>query len=230
MRTAQRKAYEVAERERRLLRTALDVIARDGLHQLTLGRLAQEAGYSKGTVYNHFTCREDLLVELATESARLQSRSFQAVADLPWNGVRALYGLAFATMRHAETGPALFESSVTALTDAVAGAARQERLERRFQADRQITRIVLSVVERTVREHEFAHPSLPADVAVDALRSAVLGYAVTHLLSHRFQWGDPRARDNRPAVTASLVHGLGWPRLGTAELAEVQRAVEELIP
>ncbi|MBO1331451.1 TetR/AcrR family transcriptional regulator [Streptomyces sp. VRA16 Mangrove soil] len=230
MRTAQRKAFEVAERERLLLRTALDVIARDGLHQLTLGRLAQEAGYSKGTVYNHFTCREDLLVELATESTRRQSRTFQAVADLPWSGVRALYGLAFAAMRHAETQPALFESSVTALTDAVAAAASGERLERRFLVDGQIAQIVASVARRTLREGDFSHPTLPAEVAADALRSAVLGYAVTHLLSRRFQWGDARARDSRPAVTSALVHGLGWPRLGAAELAEVQRAVEELIP
>ncbi|MCQ4214733.1 TetR/AcrR family transcriptional regulator [Streptomyces longispororuber] len=230
MRTAQRKAYDVAERERRLLRTALDVISRDGLHQLTLGRLAQEAGYSKGTVYHHFTCREDLLVELSAESLRRQSRAFQSVAELPWDGVRALYGLAFAAMRHAETQPALFESSVTALTDAVLGAASQERLDRRRLVAEQTTRIVVAVVERTVREGEFGHPELPAEVAVDALRSAVLGYAVTHLLPRRAAPADARARDSRPAITASLVHGLGWPRLGAAALAEVRRAVDELIP
>src|SRR2546423_13232580 len=114
MRTTQRKAQEVAERDQALVRLALGMISKEGFHNLTLGKLAQEAGYSKGTVYNHFTCREDLLIELSAESARRQLRYFQAIADLPWDGVTSLYGMAFAYLRHAAVAPVLFECSITA--------------------------------------------------------------------------------------------------------------------
>jgi AcrR family transcriptional regulator len=230
MRTAQRKAQEVAEREQRLLRTALEVVAQDGMHNLTLARLATEAGYSKGTIYNHFTCREDLLVALSTDSAKRQIRYYQAIADLPWDGVRALYGLMLAYMRHAETAPELFESSIAALANAVGALASPERLERRDVIDRQMGQVIGAVVERTEREGAFKHPVLPSEAALDALRSAVLGYTVTHLLSRRFQWGAPATDANRLVVAASMMHGLGWPRVEASVAASVRRVVDDLIP
>ncbi len=230
MRTAQRKAQEVAEREQRLLRTALEVVARDGLHNLTLARLATEAGYSKGTIYNHFTCREDLLVALSTDSAKRQIRYYQAIADMPWDGVRALYGLMLAYMRHAETAPELFESSIAALANAVGALASPDRLERRDVIDRQMGQVIGAVVERTVREGVFKHPVVPPEAALDALRSAVLGYTVTHLLSRRFQWGAAATDGNRLVVAASMMHGLGWPLVEASAASSVQRVVDGLIP
>ncbi|MFE4425136.1 TetR/AcrR family transcriptional regulator [Streptomyces sp. NPDC056817] len=227
MRTTQRKAREVAEREHQLLQQALEMVARDGLHNLTLGRLAAEAGYSKGTIYNHFTCREDLLVALSTESARRQSRHHQIVAELPWDGVRALYGLTLAYMRHAETAPALFESSIAALAESVDALASPERLERRSLINAQMAQAIGAVVERTKREGAFTHPELTPEAALDALRSAVLGYAVTHLLSHRFTWGKD---DDRLTVTASLMHGLGWPFVDTATARSVQHVIHDIVP
>lgn len=230
MRTAQRKALEVAEREQRLLRAALDVVARDGLHNLTLARLATETSYSKGTIYNHFTCREDLLVALSTDSAKRQLRYYQAIADMPWDGVRALYGLMLAYMRHAETAPELFESSIAALANEVGSLASPERLERRDVIDRQMGQVIGAVVERTKRDGVFKHPALPPEAALDALRSAVLGYTVTHLLSRRFQWGAATTGGNRLVVAASMMHGLGWPLVEASAASSVQRVVDDLIP
>lgn len=206
------------------------MVARDGLHNLTLARLATEAGYSKGTIYNHFTCREDLLVALSTDSAKRQIQYYQAIADLPWDGVRALYGLMLAYMRHAETAPELFESSIAALTNAVGALASPERLERRDVVDRQMGQVIGAVVERTEREGVFKHPVLSPEAALDALRSAVLGYTVTHLLSRRFQWGAAATDGNRLVVAASMMHGLGWPRVEANAASSVQRVVDDLIP
>ncbi|GAA2050247.1 TetR/AcrR family transcriptional regulator [Nocardiopsis rhodophaea] len=229
MRTAQRKAKEVAERERMLVRLALEMISKDGFHNLTLGKLAAEASYSKGTIYNHFTCREDLLIELSAESARRQVRYFQAVVELPWDAVRRLYGMALAYMCHAETDPILFECSITARTDAVCALASEERLRRRDLVEAQMAQIVGSVVECTTKEGLFDNHELSAAVAVDALRSYILGYASMHLLSPRFLWNQETEQETRLPVLASLVHGLGWPRLGREDLALVQRAVVRVV-
>jgi AcrR family transcriptional regulator len=225
----QRKAKEVAERDQALVHLALEMVERDGFHNLTLGRLAAEAGYSKGTIYNHFTCREDLLIELSAESARRQLRYYQAVADLAWGGVQALYGLMLAYMRHAEVAPVLFECSITARTDAVCGAASDVRLKRRDLVEAQMSQVVGSVVERAVVEGPFTNPHVSPAVAVDALRSYILGYAAMHLLSRRFLWateGDPR---DRLLVLASMVQGLGWPRLEAEELASIQEVVTDIV-
>ncbi len=229
MRTVQRKAKEVAERDQMLVRLALDMIERDGFHNLTLGRLADAAGYSKGTIYNHFTCREDLLIELSAESARRQLRYYQAIADLAWGGVSALYALMLAYMRHAEVAPVLFECSITARTDAVCEAASETRLKRRDLVESQMAQVVGSVVERAVAEGPFDNPRLTPAVAVDALRSYILGYAAMHLLSRRFLWAEEDSLRDRLQVLASMVQGLGWPRLEAEELTSIQQVVNEIV-
>ncbi|MEZ0092835.1 TetR/AcrR family transcriptional regulator [Streptacidiphilus sp. EB129] len=229
MRTTQRKAQEVADREQMLVQLALEMIRRDGFHNLTLSRLAEESAFSKGTVYNHFTCREDLLIELSAESARRQLRYFQAIADLPWGAVQTLYGLALAYMHHAEVSPVLFECSITARTDAVCALASENRLLRRDLVESQMAQIIGAVVERTVSGGAYANPNLPPPVAVDALRSYILGYAAMHLLSRRFQWAQEQDQASRLHTLASMMQGLGWPALGIQELTTTQKVVTDVM-
>ncbi|MER5439145.1 helix-turn-helix domain-containing protein [Streptomyces sp. NPDC002790] len=229
MRTTQRKAQEVAERDRKLVDVALDMVCRDGFHNLTLGKLADEAGYSKGTVYNHFTCREDLLIELSAESARRQLRYFQAIADLPWDGVRSVYGMALAYLRHAEVAPVLFECSITARTDAVCKVASEQRLKRRDLVEAQMSQVVGYAVERSVAEGSFENADVEAAVAVDALRAYILGYAAMHLLSRRFLWAGDEDRDARLKVMTSMVGGLGWERLAADDVARLSREVAGIV-
>jgi len=229
MRTVQRKAKEVAERDKALVQVALDMVERDGFHNLTLAKLAEAAGYSKGTIYNHFTCREDLLIEMSAESARRQLRYYQAVADLAWGGVPALYALMLAYMRHAEVAPVLFESSLAARTDAVCAAASEVRLKRRELVEAQMAQVVGSVVERAVVEGPFENPHLTPAVAVDALRSYILGYSAMHLLSRRFLWAAEESLRDRLQALAATVHGLGWPLLEADELTSIQQVVNEIV-
>ncbi|MGP3770650.1 TetR/AcrR family transcriptional regulator [Streptomyces sp. SDT5-1] len=219
----------MAERDQSLVRLALEMVERDGFHNLTLGRLAAEAGYSKGTIYNHFRSREDLLIELSTESARRQLLYYQNIADLAWGGVQALYGLMLAYIRHAEVAPILFECSITARTDAVCGAASEARLKRRDLVEAQMSQVVGSIVERAVTEGPFDNPHISPAVAVDALRSSILGYAAMHLLSRRFLWAAEESPRDRLLVLASMVHGLGWPRLDAEEMVPIQRAVADIV-
>ncbi|MFJ9105818.1 TetR/AcrR family transcriptional regulator [Streptomyces sp. NPDC102405] len=230
MRTTQRKAQEVAERDQKLVRVALDMAGRDGFHNLTLGKLAEEAGYSKGTVYNHFTCLEDLLVEISAESARRQLRYFQAIADLPWDGVRHVYGMALAYMRHAEVAPMLFESSLTGrATDAVCQVASEQRIKRRDLIEAQMAQVVGYAVERSVAEGGFDNAEVEAAVAVDALRAYILGYAAMHLLSPRFLWSGEKALDARLKVMTSMISGLGWTRLAADDVAKLYGEVAGIV-
>jgi AcrR family transcriptional regulator len=220
MLTGERKSLEVAQRER---------LRGRGVHNLTLGKVAAEGGYSKGTVYSHFACREDLLIELNAESARRQVRYFQAIADLPWGAVWKIYGLAFAYMRHAETAPVLFECSITGRTNAVCTVASQDRLDRRDLVEADLMKIVGGVVDRTGAEGSFSNPQASAAIAVDSLRAYILGYAAMHLLSTRFKWATVEESQSRPAALASVVSGLGWPRLAADDLASIQQVVNGLV-
>lgn len=53
-----------AERRRQLIETALAIVRNEGTDRLTLGYLAIHAGVSKPVVYDHFSDRSGLLIEL----------------------------------------------------------------------------------------------------------------------------------------------------------------------
>jgi len=60
-----RKQRELAQRQNLFLETARRILLEGGYAGLTMERLAEAAEYSKGTVYNHFRCKEEVVAELA---------------------------------------------------------------------------------------------------------------------------------------------------------------------
>jgi AcrR family transcriptional regulator len=59
------KQREILERDERFLQLARTIFLEEGYHAVTIGRIARMTGFSKGTVYQRFTGKEQLMVELA---------------------------------------------------------------------------------------------------------------------------------------------------------------------
>jgi len=59
-----RKQREIAQRHDLFLEISSNILAEEGFHMLTMERIAELAEYSKGTVYQHFTCKEEILIQL----------------------------------------------------------------------------------------------------------------------------------------------------------------------
>lgn len=60
-----RKQRELVERETLILDVTRDLLLDLGYHGLTMDRIAGAIEYSKGTIYQHFPCKEEALTELA---------------------------------------------------------------------------------------------------------------------------------------------------------------------
>ncbi len=65
-----RKQRELREREDLFLDVARRLLLERGFHGLTMDRIAEETEYSKGTIYLHFGCKEELIVELGKRSRK----------------------------------------------------------------------------------------------------------------------------------------------------------------
>lgn len=59
-----RKQREIAERHSHFLNIARTMLHEEGFHQLSMDRVAELAEYSKGTVYQHFNCKEEMIGQL----------------------------------------------------------------------------------------------------------------------------------------------------------------------
>jgi AcrR family transcriptional regulator len=59
-----RKQREINEREQLILSAAQSMLHQHGYNYLTMDRVAETVEYSKGTIYNHFASKEDLVCSL----------------------------------------------------------------------------------------------------------------------------------------------------------------------
>jgi AcrR family transcriptional regulator len=78
-----RRRLDPELRKTRLLRVAAEIVVRDGLTSISMQRVAERAGVSKGLVYNYFPSCQALLYELLRrESATIYEKQVAAARDI----------------------------------------------------------------------------------------------------------------------------------------------------
>ena len=77
----------LARREKIIKTTALNIIKNNMTSALTMDQVVNSSPYSKGTIYNHFTCKEDLIISLAND-ANLKLKKLLLKKDTPNIGTR----------------------------------------------------------------------------------------------------------------------------------------------
>jgi len=76
MSASSRKQKEIADRHDLLLDIAHEIFTAEGYQQLNMNKIAELAEYSKGTVYQHFHCKEEVLVQLCNRCMHTLSGLF----------------------------------------------------------------------------------------------------------------------------------------------------------
>jgi AcrR family transcriptional regulator len=80
MNTLTRKQREIQDREGRILEVARTMIVEDGYHGLSMDRIAEALEYSKGTIYQHFSCKEEILMALVNQAMEHRLGLFRRAA------------------------------------------------------------------------------------------------------------------------------------------------------
>ena len=81
METLTPKKREILDRETRILEVAHPMVVREGYHGLNMDRIAEQVQYSKGTIYNHFSCKEEIIIALAIQNVAKRTELFQRAAQ-----------------------------------------------------------------------------------------------------------------------------------------------------
>jgi AcrR family transcriptional regulator len=77
MSTLTRKKREIELREQQIMRLARSILLTEGYPNLSMERLAAEMQFAKGTLYNHFPNKDEIVVALAVESLELRRKIFE---------------------------------------------------------------------------------------------------------------------------------------------------------
>jgi len=78
-----RKQREIQQRSREILRVAKPILLHEGFHALTMDRVAASMQYAKGTIYNHFPNKEEIVLALAHNAMQLRQRLFALASQTP---------------------------------------------------------------------------------------------------------------------------------------------------
>lgn len=96
MSTPTRKQREIAERHQLFLTIAEDIVREENCHALSMDRIAELAEYSKGTVYQHFHCKEEILIQLCNQCMMNLASLFARASEFSGNHRERLLAVFYA--------------------------------------------------------------------------------------------------------------------------------------
>ncbi len=146
MGTAERKQKEKEERERLFLARAGELVRSEGVLNLQMARLAEACEYATGTLYQHFSSKEDLLVALAEQGAQGHVEIFRRALAWPAGTRDRMFAIAVGDMIFARCNPQHAKLMQYVFAEAVWENATVERRRSLLERCRPITEMVRSVV------------------------------------------------------------------------------------
>lgn len=72
-----RKQREMEKRTAEILRVARPILIAEGFQALSMDRVAAQMEYAKGTIYNHFPNKEEIVLALAVQAMELRRQLFE---------------------------------------------------------------------------------------------------------------------------------------------------------
>lgn len=226
---AARKQIQIAERENEILRIAGEILASEGPNALTMERVLARVQFSKGTLYNHFTCREDLLVAFHAQCFAEHLAFFERGAL--FRG-RARERFTAAGVSH-EVKHLLDTCALRfSLTEEMLAAASERWREAFLSTHRETIGVFIGIVRDGI-----AAGDLPGDTPPELVASATWAMSVgasslrESALIFRGLEGADFGRMRRRMFEV-LLDGFGWRPLSTEHDYEAvrRRAMEEVFP
>lgn len=127
MNTRQRKQRQFEQRETLILDQARELANREGVAALQMSRLAEASEYATGTVYQHFSSKEDLIVALTTRGIREYLRMHDRILQWEATPRDRMVAMIVAAAQYIRRNPAHIQLLQSTFTGAVWNHASENR-------------------------------------------------------------------------------------------------------
>lgn len=226
------KQQEIRDREQRILQLSRKLILAGGYQGLSLEALAAELQVSRGTIYNHFPCREEILLELLAASLEQRRDLFQRAAAFRGAPRVRLTAVITAAEVFARQHPEHFRLEQIVNCDTVAQTSTSARRGRVRSCRLQCSGMVTGIVRDALAQDHLtlADSTTPEDLVLgllamtDGAYSQLAGGEAAAELGVRQPWQAVRRS------VQTLLDGYGWtPTSKEFDYgASSERIVEEL--
>lgn len=142
-------------REQTILDAAQQLINQIGTTALTMDKVVAQVPFSKGTVYNHFSSKEDLLIGLCNGSMQDLAAMFQRALSIDANSRDRMLAVGFTYMLYAYLYPDKFMLVITAKTPSVSDKASPARQDEHLDLDNRLLNLVSGVLEQAISNQDL---------------------------------------------------------------------------
>ncbi len=235
MGTLSPKKLEIQKREQKILDAARPIVVREGYQALSMERIAEAVEYSRGTIYNHFSCKEEIIIALAQKGAAKRVDMFRIAASYQGISRFRMLAVCYAAERFVINYPDYFLFEQIFNLDSVREKAPHQRQQLIHTCEIQCMEVVTGVVRDAVAHGDLI---LPDDVTPErlvfglwALTSGAYGLTFTSQSLPQIGIDDPYAIVR--SHVCRLLDGYNWnPTSSThclnEEFAKIENSLSKL--
>lgn len=166
MATVSRKQREIQQRETLILDVARDMLVTDGYLGMTMDRIAAACEYSKGTIYNHFPNKEEVVAALGVQTMNLRTGLFARASTFNGNSRERMMAIGVALELFVRLYPSDFQALAIIQASSVRAKTSQQRQQELRACDNRCMSIVTGIVRDGISQGDLV---LPADNAAEQL-------------------------------------------------------------
>ncbi len=162
MGTRERREREFEAREHLFLDTARRLIKSEGILALQMARLARDCDYATGTLYQHFSSKEDLLVALATRRLEEHAEHFCQIACWQASTRERMFALTVADYCYSRRHPGFSRLLQYVLTEVIWDGASEQRRKALQAALQRPAMAVRDIVQTALESGDLPNHGLDA--------------------------------------------------------------------
>ena len=168
MGTLTRKQREIAAREELILDTAANMLVERGYLGVTMDRIAAATEYSKGTIYQHFPNKEEIVAALAIESSERRVALFEKAATFAGRPRERMAAVGLAADLFVRLHPLHFQCEAIIGAHSIRGKASPERIQRLEEGEFGCMNVVQGLIRDAVAQGDLVldDPRLPQEMVL----------------------------------------------------------------
>ncbi|MEL7498932.1 MAG: TetR/AcrR family transcriptional regulator [Planctomycetota bacterium] len=232
MNTLSPKKQQMLEREERILAVARPIIVQDGYHGLSMERIAAEVEYSKGTIYNHFSCKEEIIIALAIQTANIRVELFKRAAQFKGSSRFRMVAIGYAAEKFVRDYPDFFLFEQILQIPSVRSKVSEKRQNVVDNCEVQCMTVVTGIVRDAIAAEDLELPPgfSPEKLVFGMWALTSGGFTIASSSESLRHIGLENPFDLISDHTATLLDGFGWSPLSTDydKQATIQRICEEV--
>ena len=226
------KKREIALRESKILDIARPIVVHEGYHGLNMDRIAGQLGLSKGTIYNHFACKEEIVIALAVETATRRVEMFRKAAQFRGGSRFRIQAIGYAAELFVRQMPEYFLFEQIIRIDSIWEKTSEKRRAVIRDCENNCMGIVAGIVRDAVANNEVELPRemAPEDLVFGLWSLTSGGYSIILTSDLLESLGMSQPYEQIRTHTAVLLDGYNWRPLSSEFDKEelIERIAQEI--